>query len=108
MQGRGDHMGTTIDLRDFRICAANLAGHADTTISIAASRAVPGAGLLNLEFAPGPAEAQRAVDRVARLARAPFAVQLDAAFAGALKLPDLAATVIFTNPGEASLPASIS
>ncbi len=97
-----------INLDEFGILAANIPGHLDTAIVIAASRRgageLPAWGLLNLELT-GEKESRAALDRVARLAHGEFAVKFDASFPATAALiqtlPANAATVVLA--GIASL-----
>ena len=97
----------TINLDQFGILAANLPGHLDTGIVVAACRRgageFPAYGILNLEGTADLSEARTALARVERLAHSEFGVKLDAGsqlaadLVGAL--PASAKTVIFASTG---------
>ncbi len=95
----------TINLDQFGILTANLPGHLDTGIVIAASRRgageFPAYGILNLEGTADLSEAQTALARVDRLAHADFGVKFDAGSQLTIdlvgSLPPFAKTVIFTS-----------
>ncbi len=105
-----------INLDQFGILAANLPGHLDTTIVIAASRRgageIPAAGLLNLEATPKQNEAKLAIARVARLAHGDFAVKFDASLAMTRELlqtlPPNARTIVFTGAFTSAADSSLS
>ncbi len=102
-----------INLDQFGILAANLPGHLDTAIAIAASRRgageIPAAGVLNLEATTDLQAAHAAIDRVSRLAHGDFCIKISASLAGAgplvAGLPANARTVILTSAWSAELPA---